>query len=180
MLVLTLLLLISPIVFHEMGHWVLLHRYGVPVTQFWFGLGPVIVQWGSLRIGMLPIGGAVVPEPTQYALLSAVQRMNVALAGPLASAIYGTVLLIASHLYGARAGGVGLSLLAYINYWLALFNLIPIPPLDGFHALVSWHEKKGEPFPSWLLTLAHRVGNGFMYGLGFYVLFTLFWPSMPI
>ncbi|MDO9177105.1 MAG: site-2 protease family protein [Agitococcus sp.] len=180
MFMLALFLLISPIFFHEVGHWVLLHRYRVPVTQFWFGLGPVVLKWGKLHIGMLPIGGAVVPESARYAELTPSQRMNVALAGPLASAIYGLALLLACQLYGPRAGGVGLALLAYINFWLAVFNLLPLPPLDGFHVLVAWHERKGTPFPAWLLSMAHRLGSGFMYGLGFYVLFSVFWPGMPI
>lgn len=180
MYIFAIFLLLSPLLFHEMGHWVVLHRYKVPVKQFWFGLGPLILKIKHLHIGMLPIGGAVVPDETLYNRLSPQQKMNVALGGPIASLIYGLALLGATQLGAPKAGVLGLELLAYLNFVFAFFNLIPIPPLDGFHVLSAWYDKKGASFPSWIHHLAHRVGNGFMYGLGFYVLFTIFWPSMPI
>lgn len=171
---LAILLLLSALVIHEMGHWAVLRRYGVGVREFWLGLGPVIAHIGPLRVGMLPIGGAVVPHPESYFALSARQRMHVALAGPAASALYGAA-LAAAALAGLEAPGmVGLLMLAGLNFFLAGLNILPIPPLDGFQAWAAWRESVGRPFRPATMGWAFRLGNGVVYGIGFLVLFKIF------
>jgi membrane-associated protease RseP (regulator of RpoE activity) len=174
---LAVLLAASPLVIHEMGHWAVLRRLGVPVDQVWIGLGPMIAKWRGLRIGMLPIGGAVVPRPEAYQALAPGQRMAVALAGPAASLLYGVLLFAVAE--WTRAGGTwkSLELIAGLNFWLAALNLIPVPPLDGFQALCAWYERKGEPLSAPLLSFASRLGNGFVYGIGFFVLARAFFPG---
>lgn len=169
-LLLAVLLTLSPLLVHEMGHWAVLRRLQVPIEQVWVGLGPLIFRWRRLHIGMLPIGGAVVPRADLYHALTPKSRIVVALAGPAASLLYGCMLLAASGT-GMHVGGwKGLEILAVLNFWLAAFNLIPIPPLDGFQALCAWYEHRGRPLPDVLLRWASRIGNGFVYGIGFFVL----------
>ena len=68
----------------------------------------------------------------------------VAIAGPLSNLIFGTVcLLLASmlsalfHLSPGNLLLVALSFMGYLNFLLLLFNLIPLPPLDGSKVLLA-------------------------------------------
>ena len=167
-------LLLSALMFHETGHWAALKRYRVDVREFWFGLGPMIARIGPLRVGLLPIGGAVVPHHESYRALSARQRMHVALAGPAASVVYGAALAVAALAGLDTPGMTGLLMLAGFNFFLAGLNILPVPPLDGFQALAAWREMVGKPFAPRTLGWAFRLGNGVVYGVGFLLLFNIF------
>lgn len=171
---LTAFYVISPLLIHEMGHWMLLHRAKVPIEEYWIGLGPVIFKYRKLRVGMLPIGGAIVPEAERYKLLTSRQRMHVALGGPIASFIYGFSALAVWAAY-SDVGGIHASYtIAMLNFFLALVNIIPIPPLDGFQAFVSYREDRGRPLSGRVLSAAYRLGNGFVYGIGFLIVGSVF------
>lgn len=171
-----LLLVLSPLLIHEAGHWAVLHRHRVPVTEAWIGLGPAIFRWKRIRIGMLPIGAALVPEPVAFGQMPAKGRLLTALAGPLASLIYGLTLLSVVYTLPA-SGDKTLDLLlpvAYLNFVLAGVNILPIPPLDGFHVYKAWREMKDRPLSPRITRVAHRLGNGFVFGIGFFVLAKFF------
>jgi len=65
-------------------------------------------------------------------------EITVSAAGPLSNLALAVVF---AYLLKLGVGGLGLAKLAYfgvtINIFLALFNLIPIPPLDGSHILAT-------------------------------------------
>lgn len=168
-------LALTPLVFHEMGHWVALRRFQVPVTEYWMGLGPLLFRWGKLRVGMLPIGGAVVPNPPLYSKLSARQKLIVALAGPSASLLYAAVSLLVWYQARSMPGADSLWLIGMLNLLLAGLNMVPVPPLDGFQAWVQWREIQGRPFSASTLGRAYRIGNGLVYGIGFFVLGLALW-----
>lgn len=170
LLTLALFLAVAPLVFHEMGHWAVLRRLKVPVTEYWLGLGPVLFKWGRLRVGMLPIGGAVVPDAEKYKALLPMQRMTVAIAGPFASLLYGFIVLGTWYAYPDIPYRDVLHVVAMLNFVLALVNMLPIPPLDGFQALCAWLENGNRPLSERALGWAHRAGNGLVYGVGFAVL----------
>lgn len=170
LLLLGLFLAIAPLLFHEMGHWVVLRRLRVPVTEYWLGLGPTLFQWRKLRVGMLPVGGAVVPDADRYRALHPMQRMTVAVAGPFASMLFGLLVLGAWYLYPTAPHREVLHVMAMLNFVLALVNLLPIPPLDGFQALCAWLENGSRPLSERALGWAYRAGNGLVYGVGFMVL----------
>jgi len=119
--ILTSLLFFGSVVFHELAHSAVATRYRIPVasiTLFVFG--------GIARIGR---------EPS-----SAKQDFNIAIAGPLSSYFLSGVfwllfrLFSRSEMFGALAFW-----LAWVNFGLATFNLVPGFPLDGgriFRALV--------------------------------------------
>jgi Zn-dependent protease len=60
---------------------------------------------------------------------------TVGLAGPASNIIIGTILALLSRVFHAGTVKEILFLGAYINFILAFFNLIPIPPLDGSRML---------------------------------------------
>lgn len=108
-----------------------------------FGWGkPVLVNVYALRPG--PIGMAAV-----------------AAAGPIANVIVAVALAIAYRILaiGGLDGGLVVSVIGYavvFNLALALFNLIPIPPLDGYNLVL--------PFlpPRWQYTIQRNVQYGFI------------------
>lgn len=111
--ILSSLLFFGSVLFHELGHSVVALRYKIPVvsiTLFVFG--------GVARIGR--------------EARTAAQEFNIAVAGPLASYfLAGGFYLVAS---ASPEGGIVkavASWLAFINFVLATFNLIPGFPLDG-------------------------------------------------
>ena len=66
----------------------------------------------------------------------------VALAGPGSNLILGAIFAVMLRLLGASLGSqnlliIFLSYAAYLNFLLMLFNLIPIPPLDGSKVLLA-------------------------------------------
>lgn len=84
----------------------------------------------------------------------------IALAGPLSNLLFGFVSVIVYALFVQKLGYnnlliIALGYLSIINFSLALFNLVPLPPLDGskvlMHALdkpqtrqlYHWFEKNG-------------------------------------
>ena len=163
---LTLALMAFSLVAHEMGHWCLLKRFEVPIKEVWVGMGPRLASLGFLRIGMLPLGASINPEPKPFEALSAERRMWVALGGPIASVLWGVMLLIGST-YADGRPAEGLAWLGVLNCGIAVFNMIPMPPLDGFAAVAAYGESLGRPLPEWAKRLAYRVGNGVIYGAGF-------------
>lgn len=147
--------LIIAIVFHEVAHgWTAL-ALGDPTAQEQrrLSLNPLrhvdpmgtIVLPGFLALAGLPIFGWAKPVPVNRWRLNDPRRgmMAVAAAGPgtnLVLAAVGAVLLGVLVRLAGDAEGAGLTFAVMnlnnfitINVFLALFNLLPIPPFDGSH-----------------------------------------------
>jgi Zn-dependent protease/CBS domain-containing protein len=109
----TALLFFSSILLHELGHSIVALRYKIPVrsiTLFVFG-------------GVAQIGA----EPP-----SAAAEFVIAIAGPLVSLCLALIFLVVQPIVAELAPLWGLAkYLAYINFAVFFFNLIPGYPLDG-------------------------------------------------
>lgn len=79
----------------------------------------------------------------------------VSLAGPLSNVILALIVMIIFKIMivaGALAGesatyiALGLNQIIQINIFLGIFNLIPIPPFDGYHILASFLPAKAVYF----------------------------------
>jgi len=152
---LTSLLFFGSVLFHELAHSVVAQHYKirvVSITLFIFG--------GLARIAR---------DPSK-----AIQEFNIAVAGPLASFfLFGVFAVLEksfphSEMLGALAGW-----LAFINFRLALFNLIPGFPLDGgriFRAIV-WGVTKDHSRATRVAGASGKlVAYGLMAGGGFFFL----------
>jgi Zn-dependent protease len=105
--------LVVLIFIHELGHVVVLRRYGVPATA------PIFIPFLGAYIGMKQL-----PK-------NAVMEAYVGLGGP----IIGSLAAFAAYgVYRATDSDLFL-VLAYIGIILNLFNLLPILPLDGGRAV---------------------------------------------
>ncbi|MBF2077754.1 MAG: site-2 protease family protein [Synechococcales cyanobacterium T60_A2020_003] len=138
----TALLLFGSVLAHELGHSLVAMRQGIEVksiTLFLFG-GLASLEEESKTPG---------------------DAFKVAIAGPLVSlGIF--ALLLAVQIFTPIAGPIAamVSLLAYINLVLALFNLIPGLPLDGGNVLkaIVW-KITGKPYKG--VAFASTVGQVF-------------------
>lgn len=98
--------LVGSLLVHELGHVVQIKREGMPVKA----------------LNFVPFLGAYVLSDGAR---SADQQARVSIAGPIA----GTLLAVA--VYVVAAGDPMLEAIAYTGFFLNLFNLLPIPMLDG-------------------------------------------------
>lgn len=100
---------------HEMGHVLILRRYGVPATA------PIFIPFLGAFIGMRQL-----PR-------DAVMEAYVGLGGPVLGSLGA---LAAFGIYQVTDHPLWL-VLAYLGVLLNLFNLLPIPPLDGGRAVAA-------------------------------------------
>jgi Zn-dependent protease len=145
--------LIFAIVFHEVAHGWVARALGDPTAQERrrLTLNPIrhvdplgtIVIPGALALASLPVFGWAKPVPVDKRRLRNPRfgMMVVAAAGPLTNLVLATLAAIGLGLLArADASGPAAAFLAMnlqnfvlINIFLALFNLLPIPPFDGSH-----------------------------------------------
>jgi Zn-dependent protease/predicted transcriptional regulator len=144
--------LFASIVFHEFWHSLVARRYGLPmkgITLFIFG-------------GMAEMDAEPQRPGAEFAM---------AIAGPIASVVIGTFFYLL-YAWGRDVWGVAAEVLwylAFINWVLAVFNMVPAFPLDGGRILRSalWRWK-GDL--RWATHQAARFGSGFgllLVALGF-------------
>ena len=149
--------LIFAIVFHEVAHGLMARSLGDPTAQERgrLSLNPLrhvdpigtVVLPGILALAHLPVFGWAKPVPVVAARLRHPRRdmMLVGAAGPgsnlIMAAIAALMLGLMLRPYGGGqepSGVIGFVVLNLFNFisinvFLALFNLLPIPPFDGSH-----------------------------------------------
>jgi len=149
--------LVIAIVFHEVAHGLVAKRLGDPTAQEKgrLTLNPIrhVDLFGTVILPMLlaishaPVFGWAKPVPVDYSRLKNPRRdmVLVALAGPgtnLLLALLGAALLAGTIFFSDGAGTVASAIVAanalnfvLINIFLAVFNLLPVPPFDGGHVV---------------------------------------------
>lgn len=149
--------LVIAIVFHEVAHGLVARRLGDPTAQQRgrLTLNPIrhVDPFGTivlpliLAISHAPIFGWAKPVPVNYRMLRRPRRdmILVALAGPVMNlllALVGTLVLAVTLTVadGAKAGApmflaANALNFMFINIFLAVFNLLPVPPFDGGHVV---------------------------------------------
>ena len=186
--------LVIAIVFHEVAHgWVALalgdptareqRRLTLNPLRHADPIGTVVIP-GMLALASLPTFGWAKPVPVNQRRLRNPRygMMVVAAAGPFTNfvlAAISAVLLGLLARYGSSGEVVGFFVLnlrnfILINLFLALFNLLPIPPFDGSHIVEG--------------VLPRRAARSYarLRPYGFPLLFVLllivpyFWPHLGI
>ena len=136
-LILLIPVLVFALVFHEFSHAWVDNKLGDPTARYSgrLTLNPLahLDPFGSLMILFVGFGWAKpVPVDSRYLANPRVDMMKIAIAGPAANLLLAFVggTIIRS---GLVSGSITLMILLFtqINIMLAVFNMIPIPPLDG-------------------------------------------------
>lgn len=148
------------LVVHEYGHARMAKFFG-DTTSEWSGrltlnpiphidpMGTIVFPLFSLLLGANIFFGWAKPVPIDVRRFSNYRKglFWVSFAGPLANIILGFIsafLYVAMHAYIARDFAFFepiaymLQTLIMINFSLAVFNLIPMPPLDGSNIVLSF------------------------------------------
>ena len=136
-LILLIPVLVFALVFHDFSHAWVANKLGDPTARYSgrLTLNPLahLDPFGSLMILFVGFGWAKpVPVDSRYLANPRVDMMKIAFAGPAANLLLafvgGTIIRT-----GLVSGSITLMLLLFtqINIMLAVFNMIPIPPLDG-------------------------------------------------
>ena len=111
---------------------ILLHELGHAWAGRWFGIGTRAIEINGL-------GGLCYFERSLPAKV--LPRTVIGLAGPFANLVLWQAFDTAADLSSGAGGGllaVVLSQLAYANWMLLIFNLLPAFPLDGGKVLEAW------------------------------------------
>ena len=146
-MVATLLAVLMAITFHETAHGYIAYRLGDPTAknQGRLTLNPIahLDPIGALMMFVFGFGWAkpVPVNPFYFEGDRTKGMMLVSVAGPLTNLI---ISFAAYFIYVAGSGFAAISFLSIflsttvtLNIYLAVFNLIPIPPLDGSKILAG-------------------------------------------
>ena len=113
-----LAVLFTIVIIHELGHVMAMRAFG----------------WRVREIRLLPFGGAA--ETEEAGSVPAAEEAIVAAAGPLQNVWMGAAALFCARIEGVDPGWA--MYIAHANAFIALFNLLPIQPLDGGRLLSAW------------------------------------------
>ena len=182
------LLLLVPVLlfalcFHEFAHAWVANKLGDPTAKHSgrLTLNPLahLDLMGSLMILFVGFGWAKpVPVDVRYLQNPRTDMMKVAFAGPAANLLLAFIggTIIRAHLVG---GSLILMLVLFtqINIMLAVFNMIPIPPLDGSQIFSGLMVRKN---PDLIMKL-QMYGPQILFGLiliGYLTEISLLWWAM--
>lgn len=170
---------------HEYAHAWLAYRYGDDTAKRMgrLTLNPLahISFFGTIIMPLLVQFGWAKPVPIDFSVLTKKQIFRVAAAGPLANILLALILAVVFHILRLRSTSVlgNFVLLAILfNFILAVFNLIPIPPLDGSRMVYA-----GLKSPAAINTYKNFARFGMLILIGFLLLGgfqIIIWPLVSV
>lgn len=184
-----ILVIIPSAILHEWAHAVAADKLGDPTPRLSgrLTLNPIphIDPWGTvllpLLLSVLTRGQFLFayarPVPFNPLALRW-QRWGAAavgVAGPLANLIIAFGLGLVVRFAPLSGFGDFLSLVVYANVLLAVFNLVPIPPLDGSHILFALLPDRWYVFKAWLQQWGYAILIFFLL-----FLFDILYPAINL
>lgn len=189
---LSIIILIYSAILHEIAHGYIAYRLGDPTAKLLgrLTLNPkshidpimsIFVPFMLIFSGAPVIFGGAKPVPVDpFNLRDGIKDLAiVSVAGPLTNFLLAVVGSLIIHVFYPGAGfgevassgitGFILSQIVLLNLLLAIFNLLPIPPLDGSKLFAALLPKKDAAA---FLSIGQRFGM-------FILIFLLFFPIGP-
>ncbi len=117
---------------HEMGHRLVARHYGCWAEFRMWSFGLVLAIFTSMLGALFAAPGAVYIS----GFVTKDQNGKISAAGPLMNVFVALVMFPLVAFGGVLIGGIAY-FIAWINIFLAGFNLIPFPPLDG-SKILGW------------------------------------------
>ncbi|MEM3583686.1 MAG: hypothetical protein QW193_00175 [Nitrososphaerales archaeon] len=141
---------------HELTHKFVAQRYGCLAEFRMWPLGLILALFFALFLGVVfAAPGAVYIVPSSFGLGSFItNRENgiISLSGPLANFLFAIIFFILTFYEGLlyKIGFIGF----FINFFLAAFNMIPFPPMDGYKVFI-WNKVIWAivAIPLWIIVL---------------------------
>lgn len=118
------------IIWHEACHALALLAVGVKVRVIQIGT-PVIYRRGILALGLFPFYGGVVADAEDLTAVPKAAQVLYFAGGPAGNILLG----IGSIFLGIFLNIYILKMLGLISLSIGIFNLFPVPPLDGYRLL---------------------------------------------
>jgi Zn-dependent protease len=144
------IIIIFSAIIHEYAHGWMAYREGDPTAKYAgrLTLNPLahIDLWGTVLMPLLLLYffrfffGYAKPVPINPNNFRNQRRglILVSFAGPGANFLIALILGIFIRFYPTLSIASFLAFIVFVNIWLALFNLIPVPPLDGSKLLFGF------------------------------------------
>lgn len=183
------IILIFSIIIHEIAHGAVAYQLGDPTAKYAGRLtlnplkhidpiGSVIVPLFLIIMSQVTGGGIIfgwakpVPINPYNFKDQKYGSLKVAFAGPganlLVALFFGLILRFFPVFVDSFGIGLFFSYIVYINILLAVFNLLPIPPLDGSHILFTF------------LPYSMRNAKIFLSQFGFIILLFIIFFFFPV
>ncbi len=186
-IIFSLIILLFSIVIHEVSHGIMADYLGDPTAKYAgrLSLNPIrhLDPFGSIILptlllilmrGQGPIFGWAKPVPINPYNFRDKKwgNLKVALAGPGANILIALVFgLLLRFLSLPTRLFYFLSIIVILNLLLAIFNLVPIPPLDGSYILFTFLPEK-----AWRIKQIFRQYGFFVLILFIFLVFPLIYP----
>ena len=180
----TLPIFLVSLTIHEYAHGWVAYKCGDDTAKRMgrLTLNPLahISFFGTIILPLIAHFGWAKPVPVNFAVLTKREIFKVAFAGPVANILMVVVLTLAFHLFRLKAlPAIGNFVLLAIlfNLVLAVFNLLPIPPLDGSRMVYA-----GLKSPKAIRVYMNYARYGMIVLIGFLVLggFSLIFPVVAM
>jgi len=130
----------SGFIIHELGHRYLARRFNCHARYVMWPSGLMLALLCSLVGFVFAAPGAVMIQPGVDAwgrvTLNKKRYGMISLAGPVMNTCLSILFILLYSFYPGKVFSLG----AQVNTWLALFNLIPVGPLDG-RKIMFWDKR---------------------------------------
>jgi len=195
-LVILIIIFLFSVVFHEVAHgWVALAlgdktaqragRLTLNPLKHLDPIGSILLPGILILMSMAGAGGIIfgwakpVPINPYNFRDQKYGSAKVAVAGPLANIslalIFGLALRFLPVLYTIQGVGLVFLYIVQINLILAIFNLMPVPPLDGSHILFTFLPQSAQRFKIFLSRYGFFVLIFIIFFLFQYIARIVFW-----